>query len=85
MSPVGEFEASVDLVEAAMRAAAARDCDVADVPVAEIARAAGVSRSTLLRRLGGSRRALDDALRAAGVEPGGRRPVRERAVEAGAR
>lgn len=41
-----------------------------------------MSRSTLLRRLGGSRSALDEALRAAGVDPGGRKPVRERAIEA---
>lgn len=39
----------------------------------------------MLRRVGGSRRALDAAVSAAGVDPGGRRPVRERAVEAGAR
>lgn len=55
---------------------------VADVPVLAIAQEAGVSRSTLMRRLGGSRRALDEAVREAGVDPGGRRPVRERAVEA---
>jgi AcrR family transcriptional regulator len=57
--------------------------DVADMPLIALAEAAGVSRSTLLRRIGGSRRALDDAVRAAGVEPGGRLPVRQRAVEAG--
>jgi AcrR family transcriptional regulator len=54
------------------------------VPLTTIAQSAGLSRSTLLRRLGGSRRALDEAVRAAGVDPGGR-PVRVRAVEAGAR
>ncbi len=49
-----------------------------------IAHALGVSRSTLLRQLGGSRRALDDAVRDFGVDPGGRPPVRLRAVEAAA-
>ncbi|WP_064745264.1 TetR/AcrR family transcriptional regulator [Pseudonocardia acaciae] len=43
------------------------------------------SRSTLVRRLGGSRRALEEAVRAAGVDPGGRVPVRRRAVDAAAR
>jgi AcrR family transcriptional regulator len=43
-----------------------------------------VSRSTLLRQLGGSRRVLDDAVRDIGVDPGGRVPVRLRAVEAAA-
>lgn len=62
-----------------------RGDDVADIPLTALAEAAGISRSTLLRRLGGSRRALDDAVRAAGVDPGGRPPVRTRAVDAGAR
>ncbi|HZA12765.1 TetR/AcrR family transcriptional regulator [Mycobacterium sp.] len=84
MSTTDEFVVPQALVAAAIGAAEQCGRDVADVPVAAIARAAGLSRSTLLRRLGGSRRALDDAVRAAGVEPGGRRPVRERAVEAGA-
>ena len=51
------------------------------MPLIALAEAAGVSRSTLLRRIGGSRRALDDATPAARTDPGGRRPVRERAVE----
>ena len=58
--------------------------DVADVPLIAIAREAGMSRSTLVRRLNGSRQPLDDAVRAAGVEPGGRPPVRERAVQGAA-
>lgn len=74
----------VDVVEAALRAAARLGKDVADVPVLAIAQEAGVSRSTLLRRIGGSRQALDEAVRAAGVDPGGQRPVRDRAIEAGA-
>ncbi|MFC5835298.1 TetR/AcrR family transcriptional regulator [Nonomuraea insulae] len=74
----------VDVVQAALRAAERLGKDVGDVPVLAIAREAGVSRSTLLRRIGGSRQALDEAVRAAGVDPGGQRPVRERAIEAGA-
>lgn len=73
-----------DLVAAAVSAARARDADVADVPLHLIAAAAGVSRSTLLRRLGGSRAALDAAVRASGVDPGGRPPVRERVLSAAA-
>jgi AcrR family transcriptional regulator len=85
MSDAIEYEVPEDLVQAAIREARRRREDVADIPVTALADAAGVSRSTLLRRIGGSRRALDDAIRAAGVDPGGRRPVRERAIEAGAR
>ncbi|MEV5413131.1 TetR/AcrR family transcriptional regulator [Thermopolyspora sp. NPDC052614] len=73
-----------DLVDAALGAAERLGKDVADVPVPAIAQEAGISRSTLLRRIGGSRQALDEAVRAAGVDPGGQRPVRERAIEAGA-
>jgi AcrR family transcriptional regulator len=73
-----------NVVEAALRAAANLGRDVADVPLIAIAREAGMSRSTLVRRLSGSRQPLDDAVRAAGVEPGGRLPVRERAVQAAA-
>jgi AcrR family transcriptional regulator len=73
-----------DVVDAALRAAETLGRDVADVPLVAIAREAGMSRSTLVRRLNGSRQLLDDAVRAAGVEPGGRPPVRERAVQAAA-
>lgn len=75
---------SPGLVHAALAAARRRGTDVAEVPLTAIAEAAGISRSTLLRRLGGSRAALDEAVRAAGVDPGGRPPVRERAVTAAA-
>lgn len=71
-----------DLVAAALAEARKRGTDVADLPLTAIATAAGVSRSTLLRRLGGSRGALDEAVRQSGVDPGGRPPVRERAIEA---
>lgn len=84
MSDSIEFNVPADLVTAAIRVARQRGEDVADVPLVALAEAAEVSRSTLLRRIGGTRRALDDAVRAAGVDPGGRRPVRQRAVEAAA-
>jgi AcrR family transcriptional regulator len=72
------------LVEAALEAANELGKDIADVPVIVIARHAGVSRSTLLRRLGGSRVALDEAVRARGLDPGGAPPVRTRALDAAA-
>jgi AcrR family transcriptional regulator len=72
-----------DFVDAALRAAQELGKDIADVPVPDIARHAGVSRSTLLRRFGGSRAALDDAVRARGIDPGGT-PVRTRALDAAA-
>jgi AcrR family transcriptional regulator len=84
MSEVVEFGVPADLVATAIQAAKQRGVDVADVPLVALAEKAGISRSTLLRRIGGSRRTLDNAVRAAGVDPGGRRPVRERAVEAAA-
>lgn len=71
-----------EIVDAALRAADARGVSVADVPLRDIAQEAGISRSTLLRRLGGTRYVLDETLRAAGVEPEGRKPVKERAIEA---
>jgi AcrR family transcriptional regulator len=72
------------LVEAALRAADELGKDVADIPVIAIARHAGISRSTLLRRLGGSRGRLDEAIRARGIDPGGVPPVRTRALDAAA-
>jgi AcrR family transcriptional regulator len=72
------------LVQAALRAAAELGVDVADVPVPVIAQYAGVSRSTLLRRFGGSRAGLDEAVRARGVDPGGAPPVAVRALDAAA-
>jgi AcrR family transcriptional regulator len=77
-------EVPAEVVGAALRAAETLGRDVADVPLVAIAREAGMSRSTLVRRLNGSRQLLDDAVRAAGVEPGGRPPVRERAVQSAA-
>jgi AcrR family transcriptional regulator len=82
MSVSAVSEVPAEVVEAALRAAENLGRDVADVPLIAIAREAGMSRSTLLRRLNGTRQPLDDAVRAAGVEPGGRPPVRERAIQA---
>ena len=78
------FPVSDDMVQAALQAARTLGRDVADVPVIAIAKELGVSRSTLLRRLGGSRNALDEAVRAAGHDPGGQAPVRLRALDAAA-
>lgn len=73
-----------ELIEAAVRAAETLNRDIAEVPVGAIAAEAQISRSTLLRRLGGSRSVLDAAVRAAGIDPGGRPPVRVRALTAAA-
>ena len=72
-----------EIVDAAMAVARDHGRALADVSLAEIAQRAGVSRATLYRRIG-SRKALDAAVRAAGVDPGNRPDVRERAVEAAA-
>lgn len=74
-----------ELVAAAVAEAEQRGQDVVDVPLTAISAAAGISRSTLVRRIGGSRQALDEAVRAAGVDPGGRLPVRDRAIDAAAK
>jgi AcrR family transcriptional regulator len=73
-----------ELVEAAVRAAQALGRSIADVPIGAIAAEAGISRSTLLRRLGGARTTLDGAVRAAGIDLGGQPPLRVRALEAAA-
>src|SRR5215216_2376551 len=55
-------EIPAELVSAAIGEAERRGEEVADVPLSALAAAAGISRSTLLRRIGGSRRALEDAV-----------------------
>src|ERR1700753_1780215 len=62
-------EVPADVVAAALRAAENLGRDVADVPLIAIAQEAGMSRSTLVRRLNGSRQPLGDAVGAAGVGP----------------
>ena len=71
------------VVNAAIALARETGRKAADVSLDEIAQRAGISRATLYRRIG-SRRALDDAVRAAGVDPGGRPSVRDRATRAAA-
>ncbi|MFJ2967594.1 TetR/AcrR family transcriptional regulator [Streptomyces collinus] len=66
------MEVPDDLVSAAIRTAHERGVHVADVPVAQIAEVAGISRT------------LDEAVRAAGIDPRERPPVRDRAVGAAA-
>jgi hypothetical protein len=62
MSDSTNAEIPPELVSAAIAEAERRGEEVADVPLSALASAAGISRSTLLRRIGGSRRALDDAV-----------------------
>jgi AcrR family transcriptional regulator len=72
-----------DLITAAIDAAEAAGKPVADVSLDAIARQAGISRATLFRRIG-TRAALDAAVRASGVDLGGRPDVRSRATAAAA-
>lgn len=65
-----------------MRLAEERAVPPGQVTLRELAARTGWSRSTVVRRLGGSRQALDDALCAAGVESERPPSVRERALEA---
>lgn len=78
---MGAQHVADELIEAALRLSRDRRQPVAEIPVATIAAATGVSRSTLLRRLGGSRAPLDEAIRARGIDPGGE-PVRVKALVA---
>lgn len=69
------------IVHAAMAEAEETGTPVAELSLDRIARRAGVSRSTLYRRVR-SRDALNEAVRAAGGDPGSRVGVRERAIAA---
>ncbi|AKK02070.1 TetR/AcrR family transcriptional regulator [Corynebacterium epidermidicanis] len=71
------------LIDAATRLSLRKGCSAGDIPIATIAKEAGMSRSTALRRLGGTRKALDEELAARGIKSS-RSTVRERAVEAAA-
>jgi AcrR family transcriptional regulator len=71
------------IVAAAIAEAETSGVPVADLSLDRIARRAGVSRSTMFRRVR-SRHALEAAVREAGVDPGRRPNVRDRAVAAAA-
>ena len=72
-----------ELITAARSASEATGLPIADVSIDDIAKHAGLSRATLYRRIG-SRAALEEAVRAAGIDSGGRPDVRKRAIEAAA-
>lgn len=79
---------NVSRMDDAVVAAAIAEAEQSGTPVAElsldrIAARAGMSRSTIFRRIR-SRQALDDAVREAGVDPGRRVSVRDRAIAAAA-
>jgi AcrR family transcriptional regulator len=69
------------IVQAAMAEAQETGTPVAELSLDQIARRAGVSRSTIYRRVR-NRRALDEAVRKAGADPGGRVGVADRAIAA---
>jgi AcrR family transcriptional regulator len=69
------------IVQAAMAEARRTGTPVAELSLDQIARRAGVSRSTIYRRVR-NRQALDDAVRKAGADPGIRVGVADRAIEA---
>ena len=69
------------IVQAAMAEAVETGRPVAELSLDRIARRAGLSRSTVYRRVR-TRRALEDAVRKAGGDPGSRVGVRDRAIAA---
>ena len=69
------------VVAAAMAEASETGTPVAELSLDQIARRAGMSRSTIYRRVR-NRQALDEAVRQAGGDPGTRVGVRERAIAA---
>lgn len=78
-------EVPKSIVDAAVKAARRREESLAKIPLTAVAKAAGISRSTLLRRLGGKRSALDAAIVAHGIDLGRKPDVRERAIAAAAK
>lgn len=72
-----------DLLQRIVQLARDRQVPVGVLPVEEIAGALGVSRMTLYRKIG-SRQALNDAIRALGVETGEEPDAHERAMRAAA-
>jgi AcrR family transcriptional regulator len=71
------------VVAAAIAEAEQTGKPVAELSLDRIAVRAGMSRSTIFRRVG-SRQALEDAVRQAGIDPGRRPSVRDRAIDAAA-
>jgi AcrR family transcriptional regulator len=71
------------IVAAAIAEAEQTGRPVAELSLDRIAARAGMSRSTIFRRIG-SRRALEEAIRRAGIDPGSRPSVRNRAIDAAA-
>jgi AcrR family transcriptional regulator len=71
------------IVQAAMIEAEQTGTPVAELSLDRIARRAGLSRSTIYRRVR-NREALNDAVRLAGGDPGSRVAVRDRAIAAAA-
>jgi len=71
------------VVAAAIAEAQETGRPVAELSLGRIAVRAGMSRSTIFRRIG-SRQALEDAIRRTGVDPGSRPGVRDRAIDAAA-
>lgn len=70
-----------EIVQAATEIAERQGGDIADVSLDDIAERVGISRATLYRRIG-NRQRLNEAIREAGLDPGGRGDVRERAINA---
>jgi AcrR family transcriptional regulator len=71
------------VVAAAIAEAEETGKPIAELSLDRIAVRAGMSRSTIFRRVG-SRQALEDAVRRAGIDPGRRPGVRDRAIDAAA-
>src|SRR5262245_66106899 len=69
------------LVQAAIDESRESGQELVHVSLDRVARRAGISRATLFRRIG-SREALEEAVRRAGVDPGRKDSVRERALVA---
>lgn len=72
-----------ELLQRIVQVAQERQVPVGLLPIEEIAGAIGVSRMTLYRKIG-SRQALNDAVRALGVETGEEPDAHERAMQAAA-